>query len=143
LGFVEDRFEPRRILPEEPQNLRHTDVIFRELDGLRGLQSDSKIQPSSCVRVQDCAITHSAPRMLPPDSIGAEVEANSDGIALALEPEKCRIPMTLIPAATLDADFSVSKWRRCVGDHLKVRVFDEVYVYSTDAKELISQSGSG
>jgi hypothetical protein len=45
--------------------------------------------------------------MLTPDIIRSEVVANSDGSALALEPEEHRVPMTLVRAAPLDADFGV------------------------------------
>src|ERR1035437_1211554 len=57
------------------------------------------------------------------------------------EAEECRVPVTLVRAAARDADFGVSEWRTCIGYHLKVRVFDEIYVHSTDAKEPMSQSG--
>ena|ERR1017187_2915336 len=92
------------------------------------------------MRVQDCAVVRHAPRMLTPDTIRSEVVASSGGRALAIEPEERRVPVTLVPAAACDADFSVGEWRPCIGDQLKVRVFDEIHVHPTDANELISQS---
>ena len=78
--------------------------------------------------------------MLTPDIIRSEVVASGEGSALALEPEERRVPVTLVWAAARDADFGIVEWRTCIGDHLKVRVFDEIYVYSTYAEELMSQS---
>ena len=92
---------------EERKDLCHSYVVFRELDNLDELHSDPKIQSACCVSVQDCAIAHHAPRMLTPDSIWSEVVADCDGSALALEPEERRVPMTLVRAAPLDADFGV------------------------------------
>ena len=79
---------------------------------------------------------------MPPDVIRSEVVADSDGSALAFEPEERSVPVTFIRATARDVDFRVSEWRTSIGDHLKVRVFAEIYVYSTDAKELTSQSGA-
>jgi hypothetical protein len=76
--------------------------------------------------------------MLTPHVIRSKVVADSDGSALALEPEECCVPVTLVRAAARDSYFGSFEWRTCIGDHLKVRVFDEIYVRSTDAKELMS-----
>src|ERR1035437_9858458 len=80
--------------------------------------------------------------MLPPDAIGSEVVTNCDGTAFALEPEECCVPVTLVRAAARDADSGIGEWRTCIGDHLKVRVFDEIHGHSTYAKKLASQSGA-
>jgi hypothetical protein len=89
-------------LSEERQNLGHAKLVFREPDGLDGLHSNPKVQPACCVRVQDCAIAHHAPRMLAPDIVRSEVVVNSDGSAQALEPEDRRVPMTLVRTASAD-----------------------------------------
>jgi hypothetical protein len=139
-GVPDDRAEPLGARPHAPQDFDDPDVVFRELDSRHGVQSDPEIHAARGMRVQDCAITHHAPRMLTPDIIRSEVVPNSDGIALALEPEECRIPMTLIRAATLDADPCVCKWHTNIGDRLKVGVFHEIHVSSAHPKELTSQS---
>jgi hypothetical protein len=76
--------------------------------------------------------------MLTLDTIRFEVVASSDGSGLVFEPEECRVPVTLVRAAARDSDSGARKWRTCIGDHLKVRIFDEIYVHSADAKEPMS-----
>ena len=106
-GFLDDRPEPLWAHLHDPQHFEDPYVVFRELDSLHRLYPDSEIPSATRVSVQDCAIVHHAPRVLTPDIIRSEVVANSDGNALALEPEERRVPMALVRAAPRNADFGV------------------------------------
>jgi hypothetical protein len=65
--------------------------------------------------------------------IRSEAVANSNGGNLALAPEDRRVPITLVRAASLDADFGDCEYRTSFGDHLKVRFFDKIHIHSADA----------
>jgi len=72
--------------------------------------------------IQNCAVFHDAPGMLPPNPIRTEVVADSNRVALALEPQQSRVPVTLVRAAARDPDFDVREWLTCFGDQLNIGV---------------------
>ena len=92
--------------------------------------------------IQNCAVFHGAPGMLPPNPIRTEVVADRDRVALALQPKQGRVPVTLVGAAARDPDFDVREWLTCFGDQLNIGVIDKIHIHPADAKQLPSQSGA-